>query len=77
MLQLRLVRGIDRAGFRVVTGFDPLKLFAEVIAEHVGRGLLTSDSQRIALTRKGRLVGDAVMGDFLSPGRRSHEGLGP
>jgi coproporphyrinogen III oxidase-like Fe-S oxidoreductase len=69
MLQLRLVRGMDRAGFQEATGFDPAVLFAEVIAEHVGQGLLTSDGQRIALTRRGRLVGDAVIADFLSPGR--------
>ena len=69
MLQLRLVRGIHPPEFQAATGYDPGELFREVIAAHVERGLLTSDSQRIALTRRGRLVGDAVIADFLSPAR--------
>jgi oxygen-independent coproporphyrinogen III oxidase len=67
MLQLRLVRGIDRAEFRAATGYDPHELFAEAIATHAGRGLLKVDGGRIALTRQGRLVGDAVIADFLCP----------
>lgn len=68
MLQLRLVRGIDRTEFQAATGYDPMLLFARTIAAHYERGLLAVDDQRIALTRKGRLVGDTVTVDFLSPG---------
>jgi oxygen-independent coproporphyrinogen-3 oxidase len=67
MLQLRLVNGIDRATFRAVAGFDPGELFADVIARHIEHGLLIADDRHIALTRKGRLVGDAVIADFLLP----------
>lgn len=67
MLQLRLVAGINRASFRAATGFDPGELFADTIARHAGDGFLTVDDRRIALTRKGRLVADTVVADFLSP----------
>lgn len=67
MLGLRLIGGIERARFRAVTGFDPMHLFADVINRHAADGFLEVDGDRIALTRRGRLVGDSVMADFLSP----------
>jgi coproporphyrinogen III oxidase-like Fe-S oxidoreductase len=49
------------------TGYDPVELFAEVIERHVKSGLLSVTSSHIALTRRGRLLGDLVIADFLSP----------
>lgn len=67
MLQLRLVEGIGRERFSRATGYDPVELFAEVIERHVKSGLLSVTSSHIALTRRGRLLGDLVVADFLSP----------
>jgi oxygen-independent coproporphyrinogen-3 oxidase len=67
MLMLRLVEGIDRSRFRDQTGFDPLVLFADVLVGHREAGLLEVGPDRIALTPKGRLLGDQVMADFLMP----------
>lgn len=67
MLALRMVEGIDIAAFRAATGFDPLRLFAEPIQRYADRGLLTAGPDRVALTRQGRLVADAMIADFLSP----------
>ncbi|MEP0841686.1 MAG: radical SAM family heme chaperone HemW [Phycisphaerae bacterium] len=66
MLNLRLVEGMDRAAFHAATGFDPLVLFAEPIARYAGQGLLAVDDRRIRLTRRGRLVADTVLADFLA-----------
>jgi oxygen-independent coproporphyrinogen-3 oxidase len=67
MLQLRLIEGIGCAEFERLTGFDPHRLFQETIARHAEAGLLSADAHRIALTRTGRLVADAIMADFLAP----------
>lgn len=67
MLNLRLTEGIRRQPFRLMTGFDPLDLFEEVVRTHSAGGLLAVDSQGIALTRRGRVVADAVIADFLRP----------
>lgn len=65
MLELRLVRGIDRARFATRYGVEPTTLFADAIARHVAGGLLEVDGVGIRLTRAGRLLGDRVMADFL------------
>ena len=67
MLNLRLVEGIRLGSFQEATGFDPLELFAEAIRVHTAAGLLAVDADRIALTRRGRLLADAVIADFLRP----------
>jgi oxygen-independent coproporphyrinogen-3 oxidase len=67
MLALRLVAGIDREKFQAATGYDPARLFEGVITRHARQGLLIADKDRIALSRKGRLLGDMVIADFLSP----------
>lgn len=69
MLGLRLVEGLERRRFRQVTGFDVDDLYGEVIARHVADGLLRADGDRVALTRRGMLVADAVIADFVSPER--------
>lgn len=62
---LRLTEGIDRAKFRVQTGFDAGELFAEKIGEFTALGLLDADGRRIRLTRRGMLVANRVMAEFL------------
>jgi oxygen-independent coproporphyrinogen III oxidase len=69
MLGLRMTEGIIPGEFQERIGFDPLALFADAIARHSRSGLLEVSPDRIALTRQGRLLADAVMADFLSPGQ--------
>ncbi|MCG3128804.1 MAG: Oxygen-independent coproporphyrinogen-III oxidase-like protein YqeR [Phycisphaerae bacterium] len=65
MLNLRLREGIQRHDFAARFGVDPAVLFAEAIDRHAPAGLLEVDSERIRLTRRGQLVADGVMGDFV------------
>lgn len=67
MLRLRMAQGIEADQFLAQTGFDPCELFADAIRKHVGTGLLKADEHRIALTREGLLLADAVIRDFVSP----------
>ena len=69
MLGLRLIEGIEPAAFAEETGFDPHRLFAGVIGPHVRAGRLRVAGGRIALTRSGLLLADAVIGDFLAAAR--------
>ena len=62
---LRLTEGIDRVKFREETGFDAAVIFAERIKEFGTLGLLEADSRGIRLTRRGMLVANRVMADFL------------
>ncbi len=69
MLRLRMIEGIKCDEFKRQTGFDPCELFAEAIKAHVENGLLEADSNRICLTRRGLPLADAIIRDFLLPGR--------
>ncbi len=62
---LRLTDGIDSAKFREQTGFDAKTIFAERIKEFTALGLLEPDDRGIRLTRRGMLVANRVMADFL------------
>lgn len=68
---LRLTRGIDPDLFRQLTGFDAYELFAVPIARFVQLGLMKAEPSSIHLTRRGMLVANQVMVDFLPepPGR--------
>lgn len=65
MLELRLVAGIDRRRFAARYGADPAGLFADAIARHAADGLLELDAAGLRLTRRGRLLADTVIADFL------------
>ena len=65
---LRLTEGIDLAKFRKQTEFDAVELFAERIKDFTALGLLESDERGIRLTRRGMLVANRVMAEFLSEG---------
>lgn len=62
---LRLARGIERSRFESQTGQDPCVLFAEPIARMREEGLLHPGDDRIRLTRKGMLLANYVMREFL------------
>jgi len=66
MMQLRLVEGLSLAAFHIRTGFDGLELFEGVVERFTSLGLLSVTDDRLALTRDGRLVANAVMADLAS-----------
>jgi coproporphyrinogen III oxidase-like Fe-S oxidoreductase len=65
MLQLRLVEGIELAGFEVRTGFDPRQVFAAAIERFESQGLLRVDATHVALTDDGRLLADSIITEFM------------
>jgi oxygen-independent coproporphyrinogen-3 oxidase len=65
MLWLRLIEGVDRAAFAQRFGADPAELFAGAIEKHAAEGLLELTAGRIRLTRRGLLLADTVIADFL------------
>jgi oxygen-independent coproporphyrinogen-3 oxidase len=64
-VQLRRADGIDRAAFRVQTGFDLDVLAGPAVARHVELGLLDDDGRRVCLTRRGKYLADAVIERLL------------
>lgn len=65
-LMLRRVSiGLDRADFRIRTGFSVDDLAGDAIRKHVGFGLLADDGRSIRLTREGLFLADSVLCDFL------------
>ena len=67
MLGLRLVEGVDLARFGDATGFDFMKLYGALIEELTAGGLLRVSPTHVALTRRGLLLADAVIAEFLQP----------
>ena len=66
MMQLRLAEGLSIGSFRERVGIDPLRLFEDVLVRLLDFGLVTVSDTHIALTRKGRLVSDAVVAELTS-----------
>jgi|GEM_PF-222342 len=62
---LRMTRGIDLDRFQVQTGFDAREIFARAIRRFGDLGLLDTDERTIHLTRRGLLLANRVMADFL------------
>jgi len=73
MLQLRLIKGLKGSFFREKTGYDPHRLFAPIVDRCVRKGLLRVEGEYIALTRKGLLLADEVIADFLFPEHESED----
>ncbi len=65
MLGLRLCAGVDRARFRERFARDPADVFSDAISKHTDAGLLEIDEQAIRLTRRGILLANRVMMDFV------------
>jgi len=66
LMQLRLIEGLSIADFHHRTGVDPRALFDGALERLTGDGLVTVSERRIALTHRGRLVGDWVMGELAA-----------
>lgn len=64
-VQLRRAEGIDRAGFRVQTGFDLETAASPALASLVEQGLLEDDGVRVRLSRRGKYVADGVIERLL------------
>jgi len=65
MLSLRLTDGLDRRTFAARFGRDATELFADAVRRHVSLGLLEVSDGAIRLTRRGLLLADSVISDFL------------
>jgi oxygen-independent coproporphyrinogen-3 oxidase len=64
-LQLRRAEGIERTPFREQTGYDVDSLAGAALARHADLGFVEDDGLRIRLTRRGKCVADALIGDLL------------
>jgi oxygen-independent coproporphyrinogen-3 oxidase len=65
MMGLRLVAGIDLNEVTRVTGLDPRRTHAELLARHVRDGLLTLTGARLAPTERGLDLASYVARSFL------------
>lgn len=65
MLELRLREGMHRETFARRFGCDPVDYFRAAVVKHAAGGLLEVTPERIALTRRGLLLADTVIADFL------------
>ena len=63
---LRLTDGINFERFQTVTGFDASRLFSEQFAHFESIGLARRTSTHFALTRKGLLLSNRIMEEFLT-----------
>jgi oxygen-independent coproporphyrinogen-3 oxidase len=66
--QLRRREGIDRRAFAGQTGCDLDAIARAALAKHTELHLLIDDGLRVALSRSGRCVTDAVIADFWRMG---------
>ena len=66
LMQLRLNEGLSVSEFRRRTGHDPHVIFRESLARLGDLGLLTSSSNRIALTRAGFLQANYVISELAN-----------
>ncbi|MFQ5591538.1 MAG: radical SAM family heme chaperone HemW [Phycisphaerae bacterium] len=66
MLQLRLTEGMSVASLHDLCGGDALEWLSGVLPHLLEQGLVTRTDTHIALTSKGRLVGDAVVRELAS-----------
>jgi oxygen-independent coproporphyrinogen-3 oxidase len=64
-VQLRRAAGIERSAFREQTGFAINELLEPALAGLVRLGLLEDTDLRIALTRAGKCVADAVIQEIM------------
>ena len=66
MMQFRLVEGLSLASFRRHTGLCALELFRCILPALLEQGVVAVSHTHIALTRRGRLVADAVVTELAS-----------
>ena len=65
MMGLRLIRGMPRLTVEKVIRQSTDKWRESVIERYLNAGLLAWQNDSLALTEKGRLMADIVMGDLL------------
>jgi oxygen-independent coproporphyrinogen-3 oxidase len=65
ILGLRLIEGVSREAFAGRYGCDPRDVYADVIDEFVGYGLLAETSTHLRLTRRGRLLSNELFQRLL------------
>lgn len=65
MLALRLTEGLSRRDFARRFGRDPVDFFAQAVRKNFADGLLEVTNAAIRLTRRGLLLADSVIRDFL------------
>ena len=65
IVQLRRCAGIERPAFAMQTGCDLDALLGAALGRLVELGLVLDDGRRVALTRQGRCVADAVIAELL------------
>ena len=64
-VQLRRAEGIDRAAFRMQTGFDLEATANPALRSLIEQGLLADDGASVRLTRRGKYVADGVVERLL------------
>lgn len=65
ILGLRLREGVSLSEVYIKTGINIEEIFAENIKKLISQGLIYRKGDKIALTTKGRLLGNLVFGEFL------------
>lgn len=65
VLGLRTIAGVERARFRITTGFDLDALVGDQLRRLQRQGLVNDDQQCVTLTRTGLCLADAVAGQLL------------
>lgn len=65
VMSLRRLPGVDRDGFRQLTGFDYQTLGGETLTRLIGLGMLEERDGRLRLTEEGLFVSDAVFAELI------------
>ena len=66
MMQLRLNEGLSVGEFQARTGSDPIALFGDKLSRMCDQKFVRVDDARIALTRAGQLIADAVIAELVA-----------
>ncbi|GAB3071126.1 radical SAM family heme chaperone HemW [Salinicoccus sesuvii] len=64
-LGLRMNRGVDTARFEEKFGRSMDEVYGTVINQEISKGHIEASKSRVALTEKGRMVGNTVFMEFL------------
>ena len=67
VLNLRLLEGIDLAGYKEKTGFDIFELFSSSIEKNLELKFLQLKDDRLSLTANALPIADSVLCDFAQP----------
>lgn len=64
-LGLRKVAGINKNSFEEKFGRSLEEMYGQVLSKHVASGSMISNEDNVALTRKGRFIGNEIFQSFL------------